>query len=232
MHEHFVAHPGVECRNHSWTVRSDVPDMTDVRFVENRIEHRSLVGAPFGRSSDAGSLGHRVSVPVPQPMPAGNATRRYRCRMAATVFSSIDQLTEAVGSHLGYSSWLDITQDRIDRFADATNDHQWIHVDADRASEGPFGTTIAHGFLTLSLAVPLVSEIYRVEGVERSINYGVNKVRFPAPVPVGSRLRASATLADVEPIEGGAPVVVDVVFEIDGESKPVCVAQTVSRFYR
>ena len=152
--------------------------------------------------------------------------------MAATVFSSIDELTEAVGSHLGYSSWLEITQDRIDCFADATDDHQWIHVDPARAAEGPFGTTIAHGFLTLSLAVPLVSQIYRVEGVERSINYGVNKVRFPAPVPVGSRLRAGATLAGAEPIEGGVHVVMDVVFEIEGGTKPVCVAQTVSRFYR
>lgn len=151
--------------------------------------------------------------------------------MPVTTFSSIEDLEDAVGTHLGYSDWVEITQRRVDRFADATDDHQWIHVDQVRAVDGPFGTTIAHGFLTLSLVVPLVAQIYRVDNVRMGINYGVNKVRFPAPVTVGSRLRAGATLAVVEPIDGGAHVVIDAVFEIDGGDKPVCVAQTVSRYY-
>lgn len=133
---------------------------------------------------------------------------------------------------LGCSAWIEITQERVDRFADATGDHQWIHVDPDRAAAGPFGQTIAHGYLTLSLAVPFVSEILGVEGVAMGINYGTNKVRFPAPVPVGSKLRACATLAAADEFDGGAQVSIDLVFEAEGTTKPVCVAQVIYRFYR
>jgi acyl dehydratase len=136
-----------------------------------------------------------------------------------------------VGSHLGYSEWWEIGQERVNTFADATDDHQWIHVDPARAKEGPFGGPIAHGYLTLSMAVPLVGQIIQVEGVRMGINYGTNKVRFPAPVPVGSRLRAGATIVGVEVVAGGVGVTLDVVFEIEGGTKPVCVAQVLYRYY-
>jgi acyl dehydratase len=151
--------------------------------------------------------------------------------MTTRVFASIDELKAAVGTHLGYSEWWEITQDRVNAFADATDDHQFIHVDPERAARTPFGGPVAHGFLTLSLAVPLVAQIIKVEGIEMAVNYGVNKVRFPAPVPVGSRLRAGASLVSVDDVPGGVQSVVDVTFEIEGGAKPVCVAQTVSRYY-
>src|SRR5690606_29129496 len=134
------------------------------------------------------------------------------------------------GSHLGYSDWLEITQDRVDRFAAATDDHQFIHVDPEQAAHTPFGGTIAHGYLTLSLAVPLVQQIVKVEGLRMALNYGTNKVRFPAPVPVGSRLRAGAVLDSVDDVDGGVQVVYTLTFEIEGGTKPVCVAETVSRY--
>jgi acyl dehydratase len=151
--------------------------------------------------------------------------------MAVSTFSSIDELADAVGSHLGYSEWWDITQQRVNTFAEATDDHQWIHVDVERAAAGPFGGPIAHGYLTLSMAVPLVEQIIEVNGVAMGINYGTNKVRFPAPVPVGSRLRAGATLAGLDRFDGGAQATLDLVFEIEGGPKPVCVAQVVYRYY-
>jgi acyl dehydratase len=151
--------------------------------------------------------------------------------MAVSSFATLAELGDAVGRHLGYSEWWDITQDRVNTFADATDDHQWIHIDVERAATGPFGGPIAHGYLTLSMAVPLVEQILEVGGVAMGINYGTNKVRFPAPVPVGSRLRAGATLASLERFEGGAQATLDLVFEIDGGTKPVCVAQVVYRYY-
>lgn len=151
--------------------------------------------------------------------------------MPARVFTSIDDLKGAVGTHLGYSEWWEITQERVNAFADATDDHQFIHVDPDRAAMTPFGGPIAHGYLTLSLVVPLVQQILKVEGIQMAVNYGVNKVRFPAPVPVGSRLRAGVTLVSVEDVAGGAQSISDVTFEIEGGTKPVCVAQTVTRYY-
>lgn len=151
--------------------------------------------------------------------------------MAVTTFSSIAELAGHVGEHLGYSEWWEITQQRVDTFADATDDHQWIHVDVDRAAAGPFGGPIAHGYLTLSMAVPLLEQILHVGGVAMGINYGTNKVRFPAPVPVGSRLRAGATLAACDLFDGGAQASFDLVFEIEGGTKPVCVAQVVYRYY-
>ena len=151
--------------------------------------------------------------------------------MAASEFASITELSAAVGAHLGYSDWWEISQERVNTFADATDDHQWIHVDPQRAAAGPFGGPIAHGYLTLSMAVPLVEQILHVDGILMGINYGTNKVRFPAPVPVGSQLRAGATLASVDEFDGGAQATLDVVFEVEGGTKPVCVAQVVYRYY-
>jgi acyl dehydratase len=149
----------------------------------------------------------------------------------ARVFTSVEDLRAAVGRELGPTEWLEIDQGRIDRFAEATGDHQWIHVDPPRAAAGPFGTTIAHGYLTLSLIPSFTAGLFAVEGVRMGVNYGVNKVRFPAPVPVGSRLRASARVAEVTEVAGGVQLVTLVTIEREGGDKPVCVAETVARFY-
>jgi len=146
-------------------------------------------------------------------------------------FASIDGLRAAVGTDLGSSDWVDIDQKRIDLFADATDDHQWIHVDPERAAAGPFGTTIAHGFLTLSLLPHLGEGLLDVEGATMGVNYGLNKVRFPAPVPVGSRVRAHVRLLSVDDVPGGVQVVTQVTIEREGGDKPVCVAEPVSRIY-
>ncbi|MCA1736430.1 MAG: MaoC family dehydratase [Actinobacteria bacterium] len=147
------------------------------------------------------------------------------------MFSSISELDDAVGTHLGHSDWIDITQERINLFAEATSDHQWIHIDPERAAQGPFGTTIAHGYLTLSLAVPATKDLLHVEGAQMGINYGANKVRFISPVPVDSRVRAGASVAAVEDFGGGRAVTLDVTFEIEGAEKPACVAQVIFRIY-
>ncbi|HXW81616.1 MAG TPA: MaoC family dehydratase [Acidimicrobiales bacterium] len=149
----------------------------------------------------------------------------------STVAIDLDGLRAKVGSHLGYSSWHTITQDEVNLFADATNDHQWIHVDPERAKAGPFGTTIAHGYLTLSLATSLLAEILAVEGPRFSVNYGLNRVRFPSPVPVGSNLRAGATLEALDDFEGGAQATLKLTFEVEGAAKPSCVADVVFRYY-
>jgi acyl dehydratase len=143
-------------------------------------------------------------------------------------FHGIAELEQAVGSHLGYSEWHEITQDRIDTFADATGDHQWIHVDPERAAAGPFGTTIAHGYLTLSLVPMLVWQVFSVEGVAMGVNYGANKLRFPAPVPVGSKVRGGVELVSVTPGSGGYQVVARVTIEVAGGDRPACVVETVS----
>jgi acyl dehydratase len=148
----------------------------------------------------------------------------------ARTFASLEELRAAVGEELGTTQWLEIDQKRIDLFAEATGDPQWIHVDPDRAARGPFGTTIAHGFLTLSLIPAFTQELLRVEGVKMGVNYGVNKVRFPAPVPVGSRLRASGRIAEVTEVTDGVQLVTRVIIEREGGDKPVCAAETVSRF--
>jgi acyl dehydratase len=148
-----------------------------------------------------------------------------------TVVDTLADLTPLVGTSLGSSSWVEIDQHRIDTFADATDDHQWLHTDPDRAKDGPFGATIAHGYLTLSLLIPMWSELLDVREVSTKVNYGLGKVRFPAPVPVGSKVRATATLAAVEPIKGGVQLTVDAVIERDGADKPVCVAQPIFRFF-
>ncbi|MFF3223221.1 MaoC family dehydratase [Nocardia suismassiliense] len=143
-------------------------------------------------------------------------------------FDGLDDLARAVGTHLGYSGWHTVTQEQIDRFADATGDHQWIHVDPVKAAAGPFGTTVAHGFLTLSLLPMLAGEIYRVDGLSMGINYGTNKVRFPTPVPVGSRLRAGVELVSLTAAKLGYQAVSSVTVEIEGASKPACVAESVA----
>ncbi|MFC8509216.1 MaoC family dehydratase [Streptomyces sp. NPDC057411] len=147
------------------------------------------------------------------------------------IFTSAEELRAGVGEQLGHSDWLEIEQKRIDQFADATGDHQWIHVDPERAAAGPFGRTIAHGYLTLSLLPTLVPQIMRVEGMKMGINYGTNKVRFPSPVPVGSRLRATAVLTEVTEAGGGVQVTATVTVEREGGDKPACVAESVSRYY-
>src|SRR5512144_1381246 len=147
---------------------------------------------------------------------------------------SFDHLTELqplVGQTIGVSDWITVTQQRIDLFADATGDHQWIHIDAERAAKGPFGTTIAHGFLTLSLLPRLAGSAMKVDDVRMGVNYGLNRVRFPAPVPSGSRLRARMKLLAYEPIDGGAQLTMQVTMEREGGDKPVCVAETLSRRY-
>ena len=143
------------------------------------------------------------------------------------VFTSFDELTAAVGEELGTSEWLEIDQDRVNAFADATGDHQWIHVDVERAKDGPFGGTIAHGYLTLSLVPYLGSSVFSLETPGAKLNYGANKVRFPHPVPVGSRIRNHVTLAEVTDVPSGKQVVLRHTVEIEGVDKPGCVAETV-----
>jgi acyl dehydratase len=139
---------------------------------------------------------------------------------------------DRIGTEIGLSEWMEITQDRVDAFADATDDHQWIHVDREKAASGPFGGTIAHGFLTLSLTVTLSSQVELEVGSPRmALNYGLEKVRFPAPVPVGSRIRARIGLVSVSDVEGGIQVNRQVVIEVEGGEKPAMVAETVSRYY-
>ncbi len=149
----------------------------------------------------------------------------------ATVFESPAELKAAVGKHLGYSDWLEISQDRIDRFAEATGDHQWIHVDPERAKSGPFGTTIAHGYLTQSLVNHFLPQIVEVRGISMGINYGADRLRFPAPVPVNSRVRGGAELLEVEEIKGTDQTKVRVTVEIQGSERPACVIDTISRYY-
>ena len=141
------------------------------------------------------------------------------------VFESLDALKAVTGEVIGTSDWLTVTQERIDTFADATGDHQWIHVDPERAAKGPFGGTIAHGYLTLSLLPTLAAEIYTVENLAFGMNYGADKVRFPAPVPVDSRLRATATLTSTKEIAIGTQLAFTYVIEREGADKPVCIAE-------
>ena len=143
------------------------------------------------------------------------------------VFTSLDEVSEAAGQELGTSEWVEIDQQRVDTFADATGVHQWIHVDVDRAKEGPFGGTIAHGYLTLSLVPWLGSKVFSFDTPGAKLNYGVNKVRFPNPVLVGSRIRATVTLGEVTDIPAGKQATVRYTVEIEGADKPACVAESV-----
>jgi acyl dehydratase len=151
--------------------------------------------------------------------------------MAATVINGLDDLKSKVGEELGVSDWLEVTQEAIDAFADATGDHQWIHVDPERAKDTPFGGTIAHGLYTLSLGPQFSYALFEVQGVAFGLNYGYNKVRYPAPLPVGSKVRMRATLTAADEIPGGLQITVTQTFEREGGDKPVCVAESVSRVY-
>ena len=151
--------------------------------------------------------------------------------MPLTVEKPSDLLELEEGTELGQSSWIEITQDDIDTFADATRDHQWIHVDPERAADGPFGSTIAHGYLTLALVIPLWSELLQVEKVGMSVNYGLNRLRLPAPVPVGSRIRLQGKVASASEVKGGVQVVADLTMEVEGSEKPALAAEAVYRFY-
>jgi acyl dehydratase len=145
--------------------------------------------------------------------------------------NGLDELKERVGEDVGASDWHEVTQERVDAFADATGDHQWIHVDPERTRETPFGGTIAHGYYTLSLASRFIEELLRVEGVAMMVNYGLNKVRFPAPLPVGDRVRMHLRLAGVDDIDGGVQLTSELTFEREGGDKPVCVAESLARAY-
>jgi acyl dehydratase len=150
--------------------------------------------------------------------------------MAETVFENIGELAGAVGSHLGFSEWLEITQDRVDLFADATGDHQWIHVDPERAAAGPFGAPIAHGYLTLSLSNLFLPQIVEVRGISAGVNYGADKIRYPSPVRVGAKVRGGAELVRVDDVPGGVQTTMRITIEIEGEPKPACVIESVSRY--
>lgn len=148
----------------------------------------------------------------------------------ATTLDSAQAVLDAVGSELGVSEWVTINQDRIDQFADATDDHQWIHVDPEKAKDGPFGATVAHGYLTLSLVNRFLPEIVDVH-MKMGVNYGCDKIRFPAAVPVGSRLRGKGDMVDAKEIEGGVQATIRVTVEIEDGGRPACVADTISRYY-
>ena len=147
------------------------------------------------------------------------------------VFNGVDSVKAAVGEHLGYSDWLEITQERVNTFAEATGDYQWIHIDVERAKESPFCGTIAHGYYTLSLAPRFSYDMFTFEGFAFGVNYGLNRVRFPAPMPVGGKVRMRAKLASVEEIPGGAQITTELTFEREGGDKPVCVAESLARVF-
>lgn len=151
--------------------------------------------------------------------------------MAPRIINGLDELKSLKGEHLGYSDYVEITQERVNTFADATGDHQWIHVDPERAKAGPFGAPIAHGYLTLSLGPMLSPQVFGVSGISMGVNYGCAKVRFPSPVPVGSKLRLGVKLLDVEDVAGGAQVTQEFTFEVEGAAKPSCVAEVIFRYY-
>jgi len=148
------------------------------------------------------------------------------------IFKTPADLKSALGEHLGYSEWLEITQDRIDKFAEASGDHQWIHVDPERAKAGPFGACIAHGYLTLSLVNLFLPQIVDVQGISMGVNYGSDRLRFPAPVPVGSRIRGGGELIQVEDVKGGVQATIRVTVEVEGQDRPACVVETISRYYQ
>ena len=147
------------------------------------------------------------------------------------IFRTPEELKTAVGEHLGYSDWLEMTQARIQLFADATGDRQWIHVDPERAKAGPFGACIAHGYLTLSLVNLFLPQILDVQGISMGVNYGADRLRFPAPLPVGSRIRGGGELLEVEEVKGGVQAKIRVTVEIDGAERPACVIDTISRYF-
>ena len=182
------------------------------------MSERQRVGGHDLRRLQVAWPGNAASVCQAAPMPARD-------------INGTEELRALIGQHLGYSDWVEITQERIDQFAEATGDHQWIHVDVERATAGPFGGPIAHGYLTLSLGPMLSPQIYRVSGFSMGVNYGAEKIRFPAPVPVGSKLRLGATLLELTDVAGGIQMTMEFSFEVEGAPKPSCVAQVLFRLY-
>ena len=153
-------------------------------------------------------------------------------RMQPTVIEGPDELKQWVGKHLGHSPWVEVTQERVNQFADATGDHQWIHVDVERAkAESPFGGPIAHGYLTLSMLPTMMPAVVQVTGFKLGVNYGCNRIRFMSPVPVGSQLRAGVKIVSVEDIAGGVQTTFEVTYEVEGSAKPACVAEIILRNY-
>jgi len=150
---------------------------------------------------------------------------------AMRTITGLDELKQAEGDDLGVSDWHEVTQKDVNTFADVTGDHQWIHIDQERARRTPFGGTITHGYLTLSLAPALTDQIFELKGFAFTLNYGLNRVRFPAPLPVGTRVRVHAKLKELEEVPGGAQIVTELTFEREGGDKPVCVAETLARVY-
>lgn len=148
-----------------------------------------------------------------------------------TTFENLEELSRQVGELLGTSEWMQLTQGHIQKFAEVTGDHQWIHLDPERAKTGPYGGTIAHGFLTLSLLPAISASAFKVDDVDMGVNYGLNKVRFPGPVPSGSRVRGHIKLLAFEPVPGGGHITLEVQIELEGSNKPVCVAERVERLY-
>ena len=148
------------------------------------------------------------------------------------VVNGLEELGKLVGADLGPSGWLEITQERVNAFADATGDHQWIHVDTERARAGPFGGTIAHGYLTVALLIPLWNQLVRISGVAMAVNYGLNRLRFPSPVPVGSRIRLRARVLAVDEVRGGAQLTAAFIVEREGAEKPAAVAEAIYRYYQ
>ena len=146
------------------------------------------------------------------------------------IFANLNELKAATGEHFGYTEWQEVTQEQVDLFADATDDHQWIHVDVERAKDGPFGSTIAHGYLSLALLPSFMTRLFRVDGLKMGINYGLNKVRFPSPVPVGARIRAGAELIDVKGTPSGTLSNLRVTIEVEGAPRPACVAESLSLY--
>jgi acyl dehydratase len=200
----------------------------------------SMSGTPSTGQSGLGST--RVSGRSLAPSPAASTTAHTSVAPApgasgiiadmTTIVQGIGGLRDLVGRHLGYSDYVEITQDQVNLFADATGDHQWIHVDVDRANrESPFGGPIAHGYLTLALGPRLAPQVTRVEGIKMAVNYGCDKVRVPSPVPVGSKLRLGIELLEVNEIAGGVQVKERFTFEIEGAAKPACVAENLFRYY-
>lgn len=184
-------------------------------------------------SEDLPTLGRPTNVTKPdRKSPESSVTGTVCQALAMTrTINGIAEMKSLIGEHLGYSPYMEITQEQVNTFADATGDHQWIHVDVEKAKSGPFGAPIAHGYLTLSLGPTLSPQIFNVTGVAMGVNYGSGKIRFPSPVPVGSKLRLGATLTAVDDVDGGAQVTMLFVFEVEGSAKPSCVAEVIFRYY-
>jgi acyl dehydratase len=206
----------------------DVEHDTEVHTVGStdtrKSSHRASHGGALERTG-VDDQQHHMDGALP-------ANERGSNNMAGRVIATVDDFMDLVGLHLGYSDYVEITQEMVDLFAHVTGDHQWIHTDVERARQGPFGGTIAHGYLTLSLGPRLAPEIYDVSAIPMGLNYGCNRVRFPSPVPVGSRVRLGVDVLGVDEVAGGIQITMNYTFEVEGSSKPGCVAEVIVRWFR